>query len=254
MPAPLISIIVPAFNEAESLPLLAQEIQEAMGESAWELLIVDDGSTDGTVTVIHALCKQNPRIRGFTLARHAGKGDALAVGMHHARGRMVVTMDADLQNDPKDIPLLLAALTGGADAALGWRQERADSLGKRWASALFNRTCTLAFGERLHDANTGFKALRRETLVYAPLHGGLYRFLPHILIHRGWHVVEVPVHHRPRRFGRTKYSFLHRLKGIPDLLTALIAAHAESDALLPHHTAIARPVAKQEAPSAMMRP
>ena len=252
MSLPSLSILVPAFNEAESLPLLAEEIQTAMGNAGWELLIVDDGSTDETASAIEDLCRNDQRIHGFTLMKHAGKGDALAVGIHHAQGKTIVMMDADLQNDPADIPLLLAALTGGADVALGWRQERADALPKRWASRIFNALCTIAFGERLHDANTGFKAIRRQALAHAPLQGGLYRFLPHILTHRGWHVVEIPVHHRPRRFGSTKYSILHRLKSIPDLLIAMIAAHAESDSSLPRHTELTHTPAKREPASAMM--
>jgi len=248
--SPQLSIIVPAFNEAGNLPLLTEEIRMAMGNAAWEVLLVDDGSTDETRETIARLCVEDTRFRGFLLARNSGKGGALSVGIHHSRGKMVVMIDADLQNDPKDIPLLLAALAGGADMALGWRQERADPAGKRWASRIFNALCMLAFGTRLHDANTGFKAARREALARVPLQDGLYRFLPHMLIRRGWRVVEIPVHHRPRKSGATKFSLLHRLKSIPDLLVALAAARMQSDDPVPAHTEIVHSSTRQKAASA----
>ncbi|MDD5074420.1 MAG: glycosyltransferase family 2 protein [Candidatus Peribacteraceae bacterium] len=253
MLSPLISIIVPVFNEAESLPLLCKEIVGVMGTRSFEVIVVDDGSTDATARVITELCTSDTRILGFRMNKNTGKGGALSVGMQHARGDPLITIDGDLQNDPKDIPLLLAALAGGADVALGWRQERADTSGKRWASALFNTLCSFTFGKKLHDANTGFKALRRRAAGSLPISGSLFRFLPHLLAKKGWSVVEVPVHHHPRKFGQTKFSLSHRLRGLPDLLLALTVARSGIETVLPPYQRLSPKVSPLPERSGMIR-
>lgn len=253
MPSSLISIIVPVFNEAESLTPLCKEIVDAMGSHPFELILVDDGSTDATAYIITGLCAKDSRILGFRLLRNTGKGGALSVGMRCAHGDPIITLDGDLQNDPRDIPLLLAALAGGADVALGWRQERADPPGKRWASVLFNVLCRATFGRKLHDANTGFKALRRSAAESLPLSGSLFRFLPHLLAKNGWSVVEVPVHHHPRRFGRTKFTLGHRLRGLPDLFLALTVARSGIETVLPPYKRLSPEKSPLEARSGMIR-
>lgn len=222
----MLSLIVPVFNEAPNLRSLYRELQESLAclRQEAEILFVDDASTDATPDTIRELAQADPRIRGFRLARNSDKGGALVVGFREAHGDICITLDGDLQNDPADIPLLLAALAEGADLAIGWRRERADKWGKRCTSWLFNTCMSLAFRRRLHDANTGLKALRRQNALSLPLTGGLFRFLPFILAGRGTNVLEVPVHHRPRRNGRTKFRLTRRVLSLWKLPKALLAA------------------------------
>ncbi|MDD4286910.1 MAG: glycosyltransferase family 2 protein [Candidatus Peribacteraceae bacterium] len=306
----MLSLIIPVFNEASNLRPLYEELKESLSRLhlAAEILFVDDASTDATPEIIRELKSTDPRIRGFRLAQNSDKGGALAIGLREARGDIVITMDGDLQNDPADIPLLLAALEQGADFALGWRKRRADSLPKRLASWLFNafvgtifnvkhlwrhfplplrwknethtekkpngqeernknntqkspetRRCGGDSGGghrrsaffhpffvapdkeriemnqkylseemipsiRLHDANTGFKALKRETMLSVPLTQGLFRFLSFILAKQGLTITEVPVHHRPRKNGRTKFRLARRVLSLWKLHKALRAA------------------------------
>ncbi|MDD5103302.1 MAG: glycosyltransferase family 2 protein [Candidatus Peribacteraceae bacterium] len=222
----MLSLIIPVFNEAPNLQPLYGELKEALSRlhQAAEILFVDDASTDRTSDAIRGLQATDPRIRGFRLHQNSDKGGALAVGFREARGDILVTMDGDLQNDPADIPLLLQAFAEGADLATGWRRERADPPGKRLASACFNIGMSCVFRHRLHDANTGFKALRKETALTVPLTQGLFRFLPFILARRGMTIREVPVHHRPRRNGRTKFRLSRRASSLRKLRNALRAA------------------------------
>lgn len=222
----MLSVIIPVLNEAENLAPLHRELTEVLSRlhQAAEILFVDDASTDRTPVVIQQLKAQDPRVRGFSLERNSDKGGALLVGFWEARGDVCITLDGDLQNDPADIPLLLAALEQGADLALGRRMSRADSLAKRCASALFNTCMSIAFRHRLHDGNTGFKALRRETALSVPLQRGLFRFLPFILARRWLKIVEVPVHHRSRTNGKSRFGTGRRLFSLLKLPRALRAA------------------------------
>ncbi len=225
-PLSVLSCIIPVFNEEANLRLLHRELSDSLAalHQAAEILFIDDTSTDATPEIIRALQSTDPRVRGFRLARNSDKGGALAVGFREARGDIVITMDGDLQNDPADLPRLLHALENGADLALGRREQRADSMGKRAASFLFNGCMSLLFRRRLHDANTGFKALRRETVLSVPLTRGLFRLFPFILAQRGLTIVEVPVHHRPRANGRSRFKTGRRLLSLLRLPQALRAA------------------------------
>ncbi|MFH0851750.1 MAG: glycosyltransferase family 2 protein, partial [Candidatus Peregrinibacteria bacterium] len=227
-PLTVLSVVIPVFNEAANLKPLHQELNESLSHlhRAAEILFVDDASSDSTAQIIRELKSTDRHIRGFRLAQNSDKGGALAVGFREARGDICITMDGDLQNDPADLPLLLAALEQGADLATGWRRERADSLAKRISSWLFNACISLAFLHRLHDANTGFKALRKETALTVPLTQGLFRFLPFMLAGRGMKITEVPVHHRPRRGGRSKFSPGRRILSLCKLPQSLRAARA----------------------------
>lgn len=222
----MLSVIVPVFNEAPNLLPLYEELKESLSRlhQAAEILFVDDASTDSTPEVIRELMSVDPRVRGFRLFVNSDKGGALLIGFREARGEICITLDGDLQNDPADLPLLLKALEEGADLAIGWRKKRADSFAKRLASSLFNVGMSLVFRSSLHDANTGFKALGRETALSIPLTRGLFRFLPFILARRGLKIVEIPVHHRPRRSGRTKFRCLGRILSLGKLPQALRAA------------------------------
>ncbi|MFH1444065.1 MAG: glycosyltransferase family 2 protein [Candidatus Peregrinibacteria bacterium] len=221
----MLSVIIPVYNEADNLAPLYRELSEVLTRlhQAAEILFVDDASTDRTPEVIRELHGADSRVRGFRLEHNTDKGGALAVGVKEARGDICIMMDGDLQNDPADIPLLLAALTQGNDLALGWRKRRADSLTKRISSWLFNAYVSIVFRQHLRDANTGLKALRREVALSVPLADGLFRFLPFILAMRGLKIAEVPTHHRPRRRGRTKFSLGKRVLSLGKLPQALRA-------------------------------
>ncbi|MFM8560057.1 MAG: glycosyltransferase family 2 protein [bacterium] len=229
-----VSAVVPAFNEAESLPELHRELVtalDALGMS-WEILYVDDGSRDGTDRVIERLCAEDPRARGVLLSRNFGKSAALATGFKLVRGEYVVTLDADLQDDPAELPRLFAALENGLDLVSGWKVKRLDPVSKRWPSKLFNAVTSAVAGVRLHDFNCGFKLYRREVVEALEVYGELHRFLPALAHWRGFRVGEVGVNHRARRYGVSKFGASRFVNGFLDLLTA---AFISTSALKPLH-------------------
>lgn len=234
MNAPRLSIVVPAFNEAESLPPLQQELAAALDAMGlpWEVLYVDDGSRDGTDEVIARLAAAEPRVRGASLRRNFGKSAALAVGFRLARGEYVATLDADLQDDPSELPRLLAALEQGLDLVSGWKRHRRDPPTKTLPSRLFNVVTSWAVGLRLHDFNCGLKLYRREVTESLEVYGELHRFLPALAHWRGFRVGEIAVRHRPRRFGKSKFGAARFINGFLDLLSA---AFISTSALKPLH-------------------
>ncbi|MEW6755923.1 MAG: glycosyltransferase family 2 protein [Candidatus Latescibacterota bacterium] len=220
---PDLSVVIPVLNEEESLrPLYAQlePVLEGLGVS-WEVVFVDDGSTDGSFAAIAELHRQHPRVRAVRFRRNHRKAAALAAGFQEARGRLLVTMDADLQDDPAEIPRLLGALGEDLDLVSGWKRRRQDPLSKTLPSRLFNRVTSAVSGIRLHDFNCGLKVYRREVAEDALpyLYGELYRYLPAIAHWAGYRVGEVPVVHHPRRFGRSKFGARRLLSGFLDLLS-----------------------------------
>ena len=231
---PRLSVVVPAFNEAESLPELHRELVQALGalDMSWEVVYVDDGSRDGTDGVIERLCAEDARARGILLVRNFGKSAALATGFKAVRGAFVCTMDADLQDDPSELPRLFAALEQGLDVVSGWKVRRRDPITKRWPSKLFNAVTSGVAGVRLHDFNCGFKLYRREVVDALEVYGELHRFLPALAHWRGFRVGEVGVNHRPRRFGQSKFGASRFVNGFLDLLTA---AFISTSALKPLH-------------------
>jgi len=231
---PRLSVVVPAYNEAESLPELHRELVAALDalEMTWEVLYVDDGSRDGTDRVIECLCNVDPSARGILLSRNFGKSAALATGFKAVRGVFVCTMDADLQDDPAELPKLFAALDLGVDMVSGWKVKRRDPITKRLPSKLFNAVTSAVAGVRLHDFNCGFKLYRREVVDALEVYGELHRFLPALAHWRGFRVGEVGVNHRPRRFGQSKFGAARFVNGFLDLLTA---AFISTSALKPLH-------------------
>ena len=218
-PSPELSIVVPAFDEAESLPHLWRELREALGDDPpWEAILVDDGSRDRTLDAMLSLAAGDPRCRVLHRPRNAGQSAALAAGFRHARGRVVVTLDADLQNDPSDIPRLVAALDT-ADLVSGVRVRRRDSLLRRFSSRIANLVRGGVLGDGVTDVGCSLKAYRAELLRAVPPFDGMHRFLPALVRMQGARVVELPVGHRPRRFGTSKYGINDRLwRGLFDLL------------------------------------
>lgn len=217
---PQLSVILPVFNEADSLPLLWSELAAVL-DVHWtsvEVIFVDDASTDGSAAWLRALVGNDARVRYVRLARHAGLTAALDAGYRRARGAILVTLDSDLQSDPGDIPTLVAAL-GGADAAVGSRVRRGDPLVKRWSSRVANGVRNAITHEHVRDSACTLRAIRRECRAALLPYDGLHRFVPTLLRMAGHRVVEVPVVHRPRRFGVSKFGIRGRaLRGFRDLL------------------------------------
>lgn len=219
LPEPAVTLVVPGLNEAESLPLLAAQIKEALPDTPYELIFVDDGSTDDSWQVINDLHEADPAVRGVQLRANFGKAMALAAGFERARADIVVMMDADLQDDPADLPKMLEKTDEGLDVVVGWKVERHDPLNRRIFSFIFNKTVGLVTGVHLHDMNCGFKAYRSEVLDSIPIYGDLFRFIPVLAAWQGFRVGEVPVNHRARQFGRSRYGLERILRGFFDLLS-----------------------------------
>jgi glycosyltransferase involved in cell wall biosynthesis len=231
---PWISAVVPAYNEAESIPELHRELSQSLERMGrpWEIVYIDDGSRDGSDQVIGALAAADPRVRGVSLRRNFGKSAALAIGFRLARGECVATLDADLQDDPAEIPVLYQALEGGLDLVSGWKQDRRDPWTKTVPSRLFNATTSMVVGLKLHDFNCGLKLYRREVTEALEVYGELHRFLPALAHWRGFKVGEVPVRHRARRFGKSKFGAARFVNGFLDLMSA---AFISTSALKPLH-------------------
>jgi dolichol-phosphate mannosyltransferase len=217
----VISVVVPVYNEERSVALLFEELQAALDplDTSWEAVYVDDGSTDGTFAALTRLHAQNDNVRVVRLRRNFGKSAALGAGFDHACGDVIVTIDGDLQDDPAEIPHLLAKLDEGFDLVSGWKAKRRDPLTRRACSRVFNGAVGLVSGVHLHDMNCGLKAYRASVVRGLPLYGELHRFLPVLANQRGFRIAELPVNHRPRAHGRSRYGPERYLRGFFDLLT-----------------------------------
>lgn len=220
--APTVSLVIPGLNESPSLRELAQRIHEAMRDrEPYEIIFVDDGSTDDSWAVITELHQADPRIRGARLRRNFGKATALTAGFKKARGDIIVTMDADLQDDPADLPKFLAKIEEGLDVVVGWKTNRLDPANRKILSRIFNGTVRWATGVKLHDMNCGFKAYRRDVIRTIPVYGDLFRFIPALAADQGFRVTEVPVNHQARKHGTSRYGLERILRGSFDLLSVL---------------------------------
>jgi glycosyltransferase involved in cell wall biosynthesis len=217
----VISVVIPVYNERESLPQLHAEIEAvaAANNLDLEVIFVDDGSSDGSWGVIAALAGKHSWTHGIRFRRNFGKAAALSAGFKAARGEVVMTLDADLQDDPKEVPRFLEALGGGLDVVSGWKRVRLDPWHKTMPSRVFNGLVGWLTGVRLHDHNCGFKCYRAEVLREVRLYGELHRFVPVLAAARGFRIGEIAVDHRPRRFGHSKYGVRRFIKGFLDLLT-----------------------------------
>jgi len=217
-----LSLVIPCFNESDNIAQMYHQISAIRPElerrGGFELVLVDDGSSDGTGALLLTEAARDPRLVIVRFEKNAGQSAALAAGLARARGDVVVTLDADLQNDPADIPSLLAALAD-ADVVSGVRAKRHDSWIRRVSSRIANATRRAVLGDSITDIGCSLKAYRREVLVGLPMFVGVHRFLPALCAFRGARVVEVPVHHRPRTRGVSKYGMGNRLwRGIHDLI------------------------------------
>src|SRR5512134_1973100 len=217
----MISVVVPLLNEEQSLEALYQEIADALDplRHEFEVVFVDDGSTDGSLSVLERLHEEHANVVVVHLRRNFGKAAALQAGFLEARGDLVVTIDADLQDDPAEIPKLLAKLDEGFDLVSGWKTRRNDPFARRLFSRIFNRTTGVISGVRLHDVNCGLKAYRAEVLHGMRIYGELHRFIPVLAAYRGFRIAEIPVNHRAREHGRSRYGLNRYLRGFFDLLS-----------------------------------
>jgi glycosyltransferase involved in cell wall biosynthesis len=217
----VISVVVPVYNEERSVALLYDELRSALDQlgTAWEAIFVDDGSTDGTFAALTRLHNTADNVRVVRLRRNFGKAAALRAGFDQAHGETVVTIDGDLQDDPAEIPRLLAKLDEGFDLVSGWKTRRRDRFSRRVLSKIFNRVTGAFSGVHLHDMNCGLKAYRAEVVHGLRLYGELHRFIPVLAHYRGFRIAELPVNHRPREHGRSRYGVERYLRGFLDLLT-----------------------------------
>ena len=218
-----ISILVPLLNEEESLGKLAKEISTAFEtiNSDYEILFIDDGSTDNSLKVIKELARANNKIRYMSFRKNYGKSAALNVGFKNVTGDAIITMDADLQDDPAEIPSLLEELQKGYDLVSGWKKKRHDPFIKKYSSRFFNYVTKVMSGIKIHDFNCGLKAYRKAVVKSVDIHGELHRYIPVLADWKGFKVSEVVVKHHPRRYGKTKFGISRFFKGFIDLITVI---------------------------------
>ncbi len=219
------SIVIPVYNEEQNLPLLFDAIHQSVDgfqpDGRWEMIFVDDGSKDDSMTVLMGLFEKDPdHVRVVQLRRNFGQTAAIAAGIDHAQGDVIVMLDADMQNDPVDIPMMLGKIKEGYDVVSGWRKDRQDTfLNRTLPSRLANKLISSVTGVHLHDYGCTLKAYRREVITGFRLYGEMHRFIPVYANRFGAKIIEVPVHHHPRKFGKTKYGLERTLKVLLDLFT-----------------------------------
>jgi len=219
---PSISIIVPVLNEEDSLDKFYNETTKSLNEySNWEIIFWDDGSDDESYNIMRKLADEDNRVSIIHFFKNFGKADALSEGFKKANGGIIITIDADLQDDPAEIPRLLEKIQEGWDVVSGWKKDRKDPISKRLPSKLFNMVTRFLTGIKIHDFNCGLKAYRRKVVKSIDIYGGLHRYIPAIAGQKGFSITEIAVNHRPREFGETKYGGNRLFHGLFDLFTML---------------------------------
>jgi glycosyltransferase involved in cell wall biosynthesis len=219
---PSISIIVPVLNEEGSLDKFYNETTKSLNEYLnWEIIFIDDGSDDESYNIMRELADKDNRVSIIQFFKNFGKADALSEGFKQANGDVVITIDADLQDDPAEIPRLVEKIQEGWDVVSGWKKDRKDPISKRLPSKLFNMVTRFLTGIKIHDFNCGLKAYRRKVVKSIDIYGGLHRYIPAIAGQKGFSITEIAVNHRPREFGETKYGGNRLFHGFFDLFTML---------------------------------
>jgi len=219
-----LSVVIPVFEEKESLPELYTRLTKVVSQlsSRYELIFIDDGSKDGSSELLKDISRQDPRVTVIHLRRNFGKTIALSVGFKEAQGEKIITLDADLQDLPEEIPNLLTELDKGYDLVSGWKHKRKDRVTKKINSKIFNLMVSFFTGVKIHDINCGLKAYRKKVIEEIELYGELHRFIPALASWKGFKVEEVKVEHHPRKYGQSKYGTERYLRGIFDLLTVIL--------------------------------
>ena len=219
----MISAVIPVFNEQESLGKFYPRLLSALKklDEAYEIIFVDDGSTDSTLSILKKIAAKDKNVRIFSFRINQGKAEALTLGFQKSKGELVVTLDADLQDQPEEISKLLKKLDNGWDCVSGWRKNRKDSLGKLVFSKLFNLLASTFWRTNLHDYNCGLKVYTSDAAKSLSLYGGRHRFIPLLLHEQGFKVTEIPVIHDKRKFGKSKYGISKVFKDLPDIFTML---------------------------------
>lgn len=218
-----LSVVIPLFNEEESLGELHTVISEVTRKAglSYEICFVDDGSTDRSLAVLKELRQKDPAVKIISFRKNYGKSAALSEGFKIAKGDVIITMDADLQDDPEEIPNLIKEIEGGVDMVSGWKKKRFDPLGKTLPSKFFNFITARMTGIKIHDFNCGLKAYKNDVIKEIPVYGELHRYLPVLAHWRGFRVGEIVVQHHPRKYGITKFGWRRLFHGFFDLLTVL---------------------------------
>ncbi|MFN8366238.1 MAG: glycosyltransferase [Candidatus Kapaibacterium sp.] len=219
-----ISVVIPMLNEEESLPELIDQLEKVLEKASrgrYEVLFIDDGSTDSSFDIVRRYNRKNSRIHGIRFRRNYGKSAALSVAFAAAKNDVVITMDADLQDDPNEIPNLLAKIQEGFDLVSGWKKKRNDPLEKRLPSKFFNFVTSTVSGIKLHDFNCGLKAYRKDVVKTVQVYGEMHRYIPALAHWEGFKVTEIPVQHHARKYGYSKFGFSRYMKGFLDLLTVV---------------------------------
>lgn len=218
-----ISIVIPVKDEEKSLETLYQEILRALKplKKSFEIIFVDDGSRDGSAEILRKLSKRGKSVVFIQFHGNFGKSEGLAAGFKKAQGKIIITLDADLQDDPGEIPKLLTELNKGYDLVVGWKKSRKDPITKVFPSRVWNFMTSLLSGIKLHDFNCGLKAYRSEVAKSLTLYGELYRLIPILATGEKYKITEIPVHHRPRRFGKSKFGWNRFIKGFLDMITVI---------------------------------
>ena len=217
------SVILPVFNEEKSLDELIQRLVKVLNnlKDNYEIIFIDDGSSDKSLAIMQKLSHKNPKIKVISFRKNFGKSTALICGFHFSLGEIIFTMDADLQDQPEDIPLFLKKFKQGYDSVSGWKKHRYDPIDKVIVSRIFNFLATKLTGVKIHDFNCGFKAYKREAIKDLELYGDLYRFIPALISWQGFKVGEIEVNHHRRLYGKSKFGQSRLIRGILDLFTTV---------------------------------
>jgi len=226
-----LSFVIPVYNEKQSIELLYNEIISNLNSKTYEIIFIDDGSSDGSFEEMNKLAKKDSCVKVIKFRSNFRKAAALQAGFNRAEGDIIFTLDADLQDNPKEIPRFIEKIEAGYDLVTGWKKKRQDPIGKTFPSRIFNAVTSLTFGLKLHDYNCGFKAYRKELVKELDIYGEMHRYIPALAHAKGFRVTEIPVEHRPREFGKSKYGKERYIRGFLDLLTVKLVTGFTSSPL-----------------------
>ncbi|MBL7086673.1 MAG: glycosyltransferase family 2 protein, partial [Candidatus Cloacimonetes bacterium] len=214
-----LSFVIPVYNEEKTLKELHQKMLENIGNKNYEIIFIDDGSNDNSYNILQRIVREDENVKIIKFRRNFGKSAALQIGFDKAKGDIVFTLDADLQDDPDEIPRFIKKINEGYDLVAGWKKHRKDPITKKISSKIFNLITSIIFRLKLHDYNCGFKAYRNEVIKSIHIYGELHRYIPALAKAKGYKICEIPIKHHKRRFGRSKYGLERFTRGFLDLLT-----------------------------------